>query len=200
MNQLSTAMRRIRRESLLTLEAYARERTDFRARVIEHKKRRTVQLGDSVTLIFEDELTIRYQIQEMLRVERIFEEQGIQNELETYNPLVPDGRNFKATMMLEYTDPEERQRWLAKLIGIQDKVWIQVQGFERVGAIADEDLARENEQKTSSVHFLRFELSDAMAQALKSGVGLSIGIDHPHYRTHLEVPVAVRDALVKDLA
>lgn len=193
-------MGRIRRESLLTLEAYARERTDFRARVIEHKKRRTVQLGDSVTLIFEDELTIRYQIQEMLRVERIFEEQGIQDELETYNPLVPDGRNFKATMMLEYTDPEERQRWLAKLIGIQDKVWIQVQGFERVGAIADEDLARENEQKTSSVHFLRFELSDAMAQAIQSGVGLSIGIDHSHYRTHLDVPAAVHDALVKDLA
>ena len=192
-------MRRIRRESLLTLEAYARERTDFRARVIEHKKHRTVQLGDSVTLIFEDELTIRYQIQEMLRVERIFEEQGIQDELETYNPLVPDGRNFKATMMLEYTDPEERQRWLAKLIGIEDKVWIQVRGFERVWAIADEDLTRENEQKTSSVHFLRFELTDAMAQALGSGVGLSIGIDHPQYRAILDVSSAVCDALVKDL-
>ena len=200
MNQLSTAMRWIRRESLLTLEAYARERTDFRARVIEHKKHRTVQLGDSVTLIFEDELTIRYQIQEMLRVERIFEEQGIQDELETYNPLVPDGRNFKATMMLEYTDPEERQRWLAKLIGIEDKVWIQVRGFERVWAIADEDLTRENEQKTSSVHFLRFELTDAMAQVLKSGLGLSIGIDHPQYRAILEVSAAVCDALVKDLA
>lgn len=200
MNQLSTAMRGIRRESLLTLEAYARERTDLRAQVIEHKKHRTMQFGDSVTLIFEDELTIRYQIQEMLRVERIFEEQGIQDELETYNPLVPDGRNFKATMMLEYADPEERQRWLAKLIGIEDKVWIQVRGFERVGAIADEDLVRENEQKTSSVHFLRFELTDAMAQALKSGVGLSVGIDHPQYRTILDVPAAVRDALVKDLA
>jgi len=200
MNQLSTAMRWIRRESLLTLEAYARERTDFRARVIEHKKHRTVQLGDSVTLIFEDELTIRYQIQEMLRVERIFEEQGIQDELETYNPLVPDGRNFKATMMLEYVDPEERQRWLAKLIGIEDKVWIQVRGFERVWAIADEDLARENEQKTSSVHFLRFELTDAMAQVLKSGLGLSIGIDHPQYRAILEVSAAVCDALIKDLA
>ena len=199
MDQLSTAMHRIRRESLLTLEAYARERAGFRARVIEHKKHRTVQLGDSVTLIFEDELTIRYQIQEMLRVERIFEEQGIQDELETYNPLVPDGRNFKATMMLEYTDPEERQRWLAKLIGIEDKVWIQVRGFERVWAIADEDLVRENEQKTSSVHFMRFELTDAMARALKSGVGLSIGIDHPQYRTTLDVPAAVCDALVKDL-
>ena len=190
----------IRRESLLTLEAYARERTDFRARVIEHKKHRTVQLGDSVTLMFEDELTIRYQIQEMLLVERIFEERGIQDELETYNPLVPDGRNFKATMMLEYTDPEERQRWLAKLIGIEDEVWIQVRGFERVEASADEDLARENEQKTSSVHFLRFELTDAMAQALKSGVGLSIGIDHSQYGAILDVPAVVCHALVKDLA
>ena len=200
MNQLSTAMGRIRRESLLTLEAYARERADFRARVIEHKKHRTVQLGDSVTLIFEDELTIRYQIQEMLRVERIFEEQGIQDELETYNPLVPDGRNFKATMMLEYADPAERQRWLATLIGIEDKVWIQVGGFERVGAIADEDLARENEQKTSAVHFLRFELTDTMAEAIKSGVGLSIGIDHPQYRAILDVPAAVCNALARDLA
>lgn len=192
-------MPRIRRDSLLTLEAYARERADFRARVIEHKKHRTVHLGDSVTLVFEDELTIRYQIQEMLRVERIYEERGIQDELETYNPLVPDGRNFKATMMLEYPDPEERQRWLAKLIGIEDKVWIQVRGFDRVWAIADEDLERENEQKTSAVHFLRLELSDAMARALKSGAGLSIGLDHPQYRTMLEVPVAVRDALAGDL-
>ena len=200
MNQTSTARGRIRRESLLTLEAYARERADFRARVIEHKKHRTVQLGDSVMLIFEDELTIRYQIQEMLRVERIFEERGIQDEVETYNPLVPDGRNFKATMMLEYADPEERQRWLARLIGIEDKVWIQVRGFERVVAIADEDLARENEQKTSSVHFLRFELTDAMAQALKSGVGLSIGIDHSQYGAILDVPAVVCHALVKDLA
>ena len=200
MDQSSTTMPLIRRESLLPLETYARERNEFRARVIEHKKHRTVQLGDNVTLIFEDELTIRYQIQEMLRVERIFEEQGIQDELETYNPLVPDGRNFKATMMLEYPDPEERQRWLSKLIGIEDKVWIQVRGFGRVGAIADEDLERENEQKTSSVHFLRWELTDDMAQALKSGVGLSMGIDHPQHQTTLDVPAAVRDALVKDLA
>ena len=190
----------IRRDSLLTLESYARERTDFRARVIEHKKHRTLQLGNSVTLIFEDELTIRYQIQEMLRVERIFEEQGIQDELDTYNPLIPEGRNFKATMMLEYPDPEEREKWLAKLIGIEDKVWIQVQGFGRIEAIADEDLDRENERKTSSVHFLRFDLAEPMARALKSGAGLSVGIDHPHYQADLEVPAAVRDALVKDLA
>jgi hypothetical protein len=199
MNESATDMPRIRRDSLLSLEVYARERSDFRARVIEHKKHRTVQLGDSVTLIFEDELTIRYQIQEMLRVERIFEDQGIQDELETYNPLVPDGRNFKATMMLEYPDPEERQRWLAKLIGIEDRVWIRVAGLDRVWAVADEDLERENEQKTSAVHFLRLELTDEMARALKSGAGLSIGIDHPQYRTMLDVPAAVRDALVRDL-
>jgi hypothetical protein len=200
MSHFATAMPKIRRDSLLTLETYARERNVFRTRVIEHKKYRTVQLGGNVTLIFEDETTIRYQIQEMLRVERIFEAQGIQDELDTYNPLVPDGRNFKATMMLEYPDPEERQRWLSKLIGIEDKVWIQVRGFGRVWAVADEDLERENEQKTSSVHFLRFELTDEMAQALQSGVGLSIGIDHPQYQAILDVPAAFRDALVTDLA
>ncbi len=189
----------IRHESLLSLEAYARERSQFRARVIEHKKHRTVRLGDSVTLIFEDELTIRYQIQEMLRVERIFEEQGIQDELDTYNPMVPDGRNLKATMMIEYPDPEERQRWLAKLIGIEDRVWIQVPGFERARAIADEDLERENEQKTSAVHFLRFELTEDQAQALKSGAELTMGIDHAQYQASLVVAAAVRDALVKDL-
>lgn len=193
-------MPKIRRESLLTLESYARERTDFRARVIEHKKVRTLRFGESVTLIFEDELTIRYQIQEMLRVERIFEEQGIQDELETYSPLIPDGRNFKATMMLEYPDPEERQDWLGKLIGIEDKVWVQVRGFGRVEAIADEDLERENEQKTSAVHFLRFELTEPMAHALKSGGGLCMGIDHPRYQATLDVPAVVRDALAKDLA
>lgn len=193
-------MSRIERDSLLTLEAYARERKAFRARVIEHKKQRTVQLGDNVTLIFEDELTMRYQVQEMLRVERIFEEQGIQDELDVYNPLVPDGRNFKATMMIEYPDPEERQRWLAKLIGTEDKVWIQVEGYARAWAIADEDLERENEHKTSSVHFLRFDLSDEMAQVLKYGVGLTIGIDHHHYQSSVAVPEAVRAALAKDLA
>jgi len=191
---------RIERESLLTLEAYARDRKDFRCRVIEHKKHRTVQLGDCVTLIFEDELTIRYQVQEMLRVERIFEEQGIQDELDTYNPLIPDGRNFKATMMLEFPDPDERQRRLAKLIGIEDKVWMQVEGCERAWAIADEDLERENEQKTSAVHFLRFELTEAMAQSLKRGLGLSIGIDHPQYQASLSVAAPVRAALARDLA
>lgn len=193
-------MSRIERNSLLSLEAYARERAAFRARVIEHKKRRTVNLGDNVTLIFEDELTIRYQIQEMLRVERIFEEQGIQDELGTYNPLVPDGRNFKATMMIEYPDPEERSERLAKLIGVEDKAWVQVRGFERVWAIADEDLDRENEQKTSSVHFLRFELTAEMAGALKSGAALAVGCDHPEYRAEVCLSSQVRDALVGDLA
>jgi len=193
-------MPRIQRQSLLSLEAYARERADFRSRVMEHKQHRTVQLGENVTLIFEDELTIRYQIQEMLRVERIFEEQGIQDELGTYNPLVPDGRNFKATMMLEYPDPDERRSWLARLIGIEDKVWIQVQGLDRMWAIADEDLERETEQKTSAVHFLRFELTDAMASALKSGSPLAVGIDHPEYGVTLEVAPPVRNSLLHDLA
>jgi len=194
------AMPRIDRASLMTLETYARERPQFRAKVMAHKKNRTVRLGDHLTLIFEDELTIRYQVQEMLRVERIFEEDGIREELDAYNPLVPDGRNLKATMMLEYPDPEERQRRLGELIGIEDKVWLQVQAHERVWAIADEDLERENEEKTSSVHFLRFEFIEAMAQALKKGAGLAIGVDHPRYTAAVEAPSAVRDALVKDLA
>ena len=193
-------MPRIDRASLMTLEAYARERPQFRAKVMAHKKNRTVRLGDHLTLIFEDELTLRYQVQEMLRVERIFEEQGIREELEAYNPLVPDGHNLKATLMLEYPEPEERSRRLEELIGIEDRVWIQVEGHERVWAVADEDLERENEQKTSSVHFLRLELTEAMAGALKNGAGLAIGVAHPRYAAKLEAPPAVRNALVKDLA
>ena len=189
----------IQRGSLLSLEAYARERSAFRARAMEHKKHRTIALGDNVTVIFEDELTIRYQIQEMLRIERIFEEQGIQDELDTYNALVPDGRNFKATMLIEYPDPEERRQWLSRLIGIEDTVWIQVGGHERIWAIADEDLERENDQKTSSVHFLRFELTEEMVGAMKSGAVLSAGVDHTHYRAAHDLPPEVRDALVSDL-
>ena len=193
-------MPKIERGSLLSLEAYAKQRPSFRAKVIAHKKDRKVQLGDHFTLEFEDELTMRYQIQEMLRVERIFEEDGIQGELEAYNPLVPDGRNLKATMMLEYPDPEERKRALARLKGIEDRVWIGVAGFERVFAVADEDLERENEEKTSSVHFLSFELSDAMAKALKAGAGLAVGVDHPEYRAEVPaIPPAVRDSLAGDL-
>jgi hypothetical protein len=193
-------MAMIRRETLLPLEAYARERSAFRTRVIEHKKNRTVHLGENVTLLFEDELTIRYQVQEMLRIERIFEEDGIQHELDAYNPLVPDGGNWKATMLIEYPDPEERRTMLAKLKGIERRVWVQVQGAARVFAIADEDLERENEEKTSSVHFLRFELDEPMRAALKRGASLTIGVDHPAYRfAHDPVPPAVREALAKDL-
>jgi hypothetical protein len=194
-------MPRITRESLMTLEAYAKARKDFRARVIAHKKDRTVHLGEHVTLAFEDELTMRYQIQEMLRIEKIFEEEGIQGELDAYNPLVPDGSNFKATMLIEYDDPAERRRALAKLRGIEDRVWVQVEGCAKVYAVADEDLERENEEKTSSVHFLRFELTPEMVAALKYGVGLGVGVDHPAYRA--EVPLVsaqTRAALVADLS
>src|SRR5213083_2945448 len=162
----------ITRHSLLSLEAYARQRNEFRAKVIEHKKRRNVHLGEHVLLQFEDELTIRYQVQEMLRIEKIFEDAGIQDELDAYNPLVPDGNNWKATMQVEYEDVEERKRALARLKGIEDRVWIKIEGQPRVYAIADEDLERESDEKTSSVHFLRFELASAMISALKAGSGL----------------------------
>jgi hypothetical protein len=192
---------KIERSSLLSLEAYAKQRHAFRAKVIAHKQDRTVRLGEHLTLVFEDELTIRYQIQEMLRVERIFEEDGIQGELEAYNPLVPDGRNLKATMMIEYPDPDERRRALARLKGIEGRVWIQVAGCERRFAIADEDLERATEEKTSAVHFLRFELSDAMVKALTSGAPLAVGVDHPEYRAEIAaVPPTVRDSLAGDLA
>ena len=191
----------IKRENLLSLEDYARERNALRARVIEHKKNRTVRLGEHLTLLFEDELTLRYQVQEMLRVERIFEETGIQGELDAYNPLVPDGGNWKATMLIEYPEPEERRRQLARLKGVERRVWVRVAGGAPVYAIADEDLERETEEKTSAVHFLRFEL-DAPARArLKEGAALAIGVDHPAYRAELD-PVAppIRAALVQDLA
>jgi uncharacterized protein DUF3501 len=188
----------ITRESLLSLEAYARERSAFRARVIEHKKRRTVRLGSHVTLLFEDELTIRYQVQEMLRIERIFEEEGIQQELDAYNPLVPDGTNWKATLLIEYPDAEERKRKLAELKGIERRVWIEV-GGERVQAIADEDLERENEEKTSSVHFLRFELGPPMRELLRRGAPVAVGVDHPRYQASVELPPDVRSALCADL-
>ena len=190
----------IERSSLLSLEAYARERSSFRAKVLEHKKHRTVSLGEHVTLLFEDELTIRYQVQEMLRIERIFEEDGIRHELDAYNPLVPDGANWKATMLIEYPDADERRRELARLKGVERRVWVQVAGGERVYAIADEDLERENDEKTSSVHFLRFELG-AHAAALKQGAKLAIGVDHPNYAAALDpVPQDISAALARDLA
>ena len=189
----------IKRESLLSLETYARERNAFRAKVLAHKKNRTVHLGGHVTLQFEDELTIRYQVQEMLRIERIFEEEGIRGELEAYNPLVPDGSNWKATMLIEYPDADERRRMLAKLKGVERATWVQVEGCERVLAVADEDLERENEEKTSSVHFLRFELDAKMRERLHAGAALSMGIDHAQYRASLTVPEDVRSALMADL-
>ena len=193
-------MEKIARETLMTLEAYAKARKDFRARVLAHKKPRTVHLGDHVTLVFEDALTVRYQVQEMLRVEKIFEEEGIQDELDAYNPLIPDGRNFKATMLIEYEDPEERKVALGLLRGIEDKTWVRVEGLPKVFAIADEDLDRETDEKTSSVHFLRFELTSEMADALKYGMALAIGIDHPHYSVAFDpVPSDSRAALAKDL-
>ena len=197
----ATKMGKVTRESLMTLEAYAKARPEFRRKVLEHKKNRKVALGAHVTLLFEDELTVRYQIQEMLRIEKIFEEEGIEHELEAYNPLIPDGRNFKATMLIEYDDVEVRRRELARLKGIEDRLWVQVEGAPRVFAIADEDLERENEEKPSAVHFVRFELSDDMAAALGQGAALSVGVDHENYRAELSpVPDAVRAALVADLA
>jgi hypothetical protein len=189
----------IKRESLMSLETYARERAGFRARVLEHKKRRKVHLGEHVSLDFEDELTIRYQVQEMLRIERIFEDEGIQHELDAYNPLVPDGTNWKATMMIEYPDPDERRQKLAQLKGIEGRVWVQVEGCQRVFAIADEDMERENDEKTSAVHFLRFELDDDMRARLRGGARLTAGVDHPQYRASAELAAEVRGALVADL-
>jgi len=194
-------MQKLTPESLMTLEAYAKARKEFRAQVIAHKKIRTLHLGQHLTIIFEDELTIRYQVQEMLRVERIFEEQGIQDEIDAYNPLIPDGSNFKATLMIEYEDVAERRDALAKLKGVEDRVWVRVEGCPAVYAIADEDLERETDEKTSSVHFLRFELTREMAESLKYGVALAIGVEHPHYNAKIDpVPVPIRAALVKDLA
>ena len=188
------------RDSLLSLEAYARERKAFRAKVIEHKKLRTVHIGEHVSLQFEDELLIRYQIQEMLRIERIFEEEGIQSELDAYNPLLPDGGNWKATLFIEYPDVDQRRRMLERLKGIERRTWVQVGDLERIFAIADEDLERENEEKTAAVHFVRFELPAALREALRRGARLTIGVDHPAYRAVLEPSPEQRAALLADLA
>ncbi len=193
-------MPKIDRASLMPLESYAKERNTFRAKVMAHKKHRQIALGAHLTLSFEDELTMRYQVQEMLRVERIFEEAGIHDELDAYNPLIPDGRNFKATMLLEYPDAQDRKQKLAGLIGVEDKVWVQVEGCAKVYAIADEDLERENAEKTSSVHFLRFELTEEMARSAKHGAALSVGVDHPNYTTQRQLADDERNALVSDLA
>jgi len=191
----------IARNSLLSLENYAKQRKTMREQVIEHKKNRIVRLGNHLTFLFEDELTIRYQIQEMLHIEKIFDEDGIQGELEAYLPLVPDGSNFKATMQIEYVNEVERRAALARLIGIEDSVFMKVDGEEPVYAIADEDLERENNEKTSAVHFVRFELTPAMKARLRDGAALQIGCDHPAYPVELQ-PLAddVRRSLVKDLS
>lgn len=186
-------------ESLMTLEAYAKARPDFRRRVIEHKKHRTVQLGAHVTLLFEDELTVRYQIQEMLRIEKIFEEAAIAHELETYAPLVPDGGNWKATMLIEYPDVDERRRALARLQGVAGRVYVEVEGQGRVHAIADEDLDRETGEKTSAVHFVRFEFDEARRRAIRAGAAVVIGCDHAHYPARVRVDGATRQSLVDDL-
>jgi predicted AlkP superfamily phosphohydrolase/phosphomutase len=183
----------------MSLETYARERAGFRARVLEHKRKRTVRLGGHLTLQFEDELTIRYQVQEMLRIERIFEEDGIQGELDAYNPLIPDGSNWKATMLIEYPDADQRRRMLGVLKGIERRVWVQVEECEKVLAIADEDLERETEEKTASVHFLRFELSAAMRERMRRGARVTVGVDHPQYRASAELQPETRAALAADL-
>ncbi len=193
-------MAQITRDSLLTLEDYAKARKQKRAEIMAHKKSRKIRLGEHITLIFEDEMTIRYQIQEMLHIERIFQENEIAHEMETYLPLLPDGTNWKATMMIEYPDPAERAVRLTQMVGIEDKVWVKIDGFPPVYAIADEDLERENSEKTSAVHFLRFELTQNMIQALKQQRQLSIGVDHPGYRASIDaVDEQHRASLINDL-
>jgi len=192
-------MNKLTPTDLLTLEAYARERAAFRSRVLEHKRPRTVALGAHVTLIFEDRLTIQYQVQEMLRIERIFEPAGIAEELAAYNPLIPDGANLKATMLIEYPDPDERARRLAELNGIEHRVALHVAGQAAAVATADEDMDRSTTDKTSAVHFLRFDLDAAQAGALKGGAAAAFAVDHPHYRARTDLSAAARAALAADL-
>lgn len=186
-------------DNLMSLEAYSKWRKVHKPEVIAHRKLRSVQLGEHLNLQFESETTIRYQIQEMLRIEKIFEEEGIQQEIEAYAPLVPDGGNWKATMLIEYIDVNERKRELARLIGVEDRMFVEVEGYERVYAIADEDLDRENEQKTSAVHFVRFEFTPAMRAAIKAGAAVKIGCDHTHYPAHMQIPAETLASLAGDL-
>ncbi|MDD5363926.1 MAG: DUF3501 family protein [Gallionellaceae bacterium] len=193
-------MNHLTRENLYSLEKYAQTRPEFRARVMAHKKHRRLALGEHAALYFEDALTMQYQVQEMLRLERLFEPELIQDELDVYNPLIPDGSNWKATFMVEYSDAEERRQALARLVGIEDRVWLRVQGHDKVFPIANEDLDRSSPDKTSSVHFMRFELTPAMCAAVKAGTPLRAGIDHPEYEVDIEVPGEVRASLAADLA
>ena len=193
-------MNHLSRADLWSLEEYSEIRPGFRAEVMAHKKHRQLALGEHARLYFEDHLTIKYQIQEMLRIEKVFEAEGIHEELEAYNPLIPDGHNWKATFMLEYDDPGQRALRLGEMIGIEDKVWLQVEDFDRVYPIADEDLERQNADKTSSVHFLRFELDPSMITAVCQGAKIAAGIDHPAYTVEIsEIPSAIRDSLAGDL-
>ena len=187
-------------ESLMTLEAYSKWRKAHKGELIAHRKLRTVGLGEHVTLLFESELTMRYQIQEMLRVEKIFEEEGIRSEVESYAPLVPDGSNWKATLLIEYPDENERRRELARLIGVEDRMFVEVEGHPRVHAIADEDLDRENDEKTSAVHFVRFELTPAMRAAVKAGASVKLGCDHTNYPAHVSIAPETLASLTGDLS
>ncbi len=193
-------MQKLTRDHLYSLEQYAELRPEFREKVMAHKKDRRLMLGTNATLYFEDRLTMQYQVQEMLRIERIFEADGINEELDAYNPLIPDGSNWKATFMIEFPDVAERQQMLSRLVGIEDRVYMQVADFDRVYPIADEDLERDNEEKTSAVHFLRFELRPEQIAALKNGAALIAGIDHDNYRVEISpVPANIRESLVNDL-
>ncbi len=192
-------MTQLTRSDLLTLEAYSEQRDEFRNRVIRHKKNRTIPVGPSMMMYFEDRLTMQYQVQEMLRIEKIFDAAGIQEELDAYNPLIPDGSNWKATQMIEFADPEVRAVELARLVGIEKQTWVQVDDLEKVYAIADEDLERENDEKTSSVHFMRFELTPEMVAAAKAGAPIRLGVSHPNYSHEVTLNEAQRESLVGDL-
>jgi hypothetical protein len=190
---------KVTRESLMTLEAYSKWRKENKPAVVKHRQLRSVQLGDHLNIQFESELTIRYQIQEMLRIEKIFEEEGIEHEIEAYAPLVPDGSNWKATLLIEYPDINERKRELKRLIGVEDRLFVEVEGEGRVYAIADEDLDRENDEKTSAVHFLRFEFNRAQCAAILAGAGVKIGCDHTHYPAHVTIAPETLASLAGDL-
>lgn len=190
---------KITADSLMTLEAYSKYRKANKAAIMAHRRLRSVRLGEHINLQFESETSIRYQIQEMLRIEKIFEEDGINQEIEAYAPLMPDGSNWKATVMLEYSDINERKRELARLIGVEDRLFVEVEGHARVYAIADEDMDRENEEKTSAVHFVRFELTPAMCAAVKAGAGVKLGCDHTHYPAHVSIAAETLASLASDL-
>ena len=191
-------MDKLKKSDLYSLENYAVIRDEFRAEVMKHKKLRYIQLGENLRLLFEDRMTMQYQVQEMLRIEKIFEAEGIEEELDAYNPLIPDGQNLKAVMMIEFSDVEERKGALAKLIGVEREIWLQVEGFDKVYPISNEDLDRETDEKTSSVHFMRFEFSSEMIAALKDGAVMKAGVDHPEYQYQVTIEDPVRQSLVAD--